>query len=114
MSGARKLVSNLLALGLCCGLLACASGNQGGETGPSAMSAETRLNVAQAAEAAGDQDLALSMYVTAATNAPTDAPLQLRAADALARHGQYAQAQQLLHAALAKSPKQRDLMRGRA
>ena len=101
----------LAAFALCCGLLACASKESAGPDA-TAMSSESRLNVAEAAEAAGDQDLALSMYLTAATKSPDDASLQLRAADALARHGQFAQAQQLLRAALARSPDQRDLARG--
>ncbi len=108
----RAFTAKLLALGLCSGLLACGTNNQASETGSPGLSPESRLSVAEAAEAAGDQDLALSMYVSAATNAPSDVPLQLRAADALARHGQFAQAQQLLHTALAKSPNQRDLTRG--
>ena len=107
----RHSLAKFLLLGLCSGLFACASNNQAGRTESAGLTPDARLSVAEAAEAAGDQDLALSMYVTAATNAPTDVAMQLRATDALARHGQYAQAEQLLHAALAKSPDQRELTR---
>jgi Flp pilus assembly protein TadD len=106
------ILRTAISLVLCAGLLGCAANKPTTEAGAPALSSESRLSVAEAAEQAGDHDLALSMYVSAATAAPTDVPLQLRTADALARSGQFAQAEQLLRAALAKSPDQRELTRG--
>jgi Flp pilus assembly protein TadD len=106
----------LLPLALCLALLACAPMRD--EAGPSrsttSLTADEKLRVAEAAEAGGDGDLALSMYLAAAQSAPSDVPLQLRCADALARHGQYLRARQLLAERLRANPGQVDLTKGLA
>jgi len=75
------------------------------------FTADARLRVAEAADAAGDDNLAVTMYVTAAERAPADTTLQLRAADALARNGKVAQATDLLVERLREHPGQPDLAR---
>ena len=72
---------------------------------------DTRLKVAEAAEAAGDDQLANAMYSTLATSAPQDAGLQLRSARALMRNGKLAQARDALSAALENNPGNDDLIR---
>ncbi len=68
-------------LGLCLSVAGCASGDTADQPN---LTPQARLRVAEAAEAAGNTDLALSMYTAAADAAPDDIPLQLRCADALA------------------------------
>ena len=106
----------LLPLALCWALLACASmRDEAGSSGSTTnLNENEKLRVAEAAEAGGDADLALSMYLAAAQSAPSDVPLQLRCADALARHGKYQQARQLLVDRLRTNPGQRDLTKGLA
>jgi Flp pilus assembly protein TadD len=81
---------------------------------PSDLTADARLRVAEAADAAGDDNLAMSMYVTAAEKAPADIAVQLRAADALARSGYLGQAIELLTKRLKAQPGQPDLTRALA
>ncbi len=103
----------LLPLTMCCALLACASAkDDAGGPGSSNLPADSKLRVAEAAEAGGNRELALSMYVAAAQSAPSDVSLQLRCADALMRYGQYPQAKQLLVERLKADPGQVELMRG--
>jgi Flp pilus assembly protein TadD len=78
------------------------------------MDAEQRLRVADAAEASGDRELALSMYQAAADGAPNDAAPQLRCATGLARNGKPGAAKELLASRLAAHPYDSDLLRGLA
>ena len=72
------------------------------------------MQVAAAAEASGDKDLAISMYAAAAAGQPSNLDLQLRYADALVRSNKVAQAQQLLTEKLRASPHQERLIRALA
>lgn len=66
----------------------------------------SRMRVASAAESAGQQDVALSMYAAAASAAPSDAETQARYAAALGRAGMMAEAEQVLARALQQSPRE--------
>jgi Flp pilus assembly protein TadD len=109
----RLLASFLLRLsvGLCVGLTACASV---GVHHQRTLTTEARLHVAEAAEASGDSERAISMYAEAASSDPGNIALQLRCADALARDGKIAQARQILAERLRRSPGQPDLTRALA
>jgi Flp pilus assembly protein TadD len=100
-----------LSVGACGALTACASVNTRHE---SALTSEARLQVAGAADAAGNNDLAISMYTAAAANEPSNIDLQLRCADALARSGKITQARQLLTERLRINHAQPDLIRALA
>ena len=100
-----------LALSMTCALAACAMDDASRRT---TMSADTRLQVAEAVEASGDSDLAISMYSTAAAADPGNIELQLRCADALARKGRISEARQLLDDRLRANPGQPDLTRALA
>jgi Flp pilus assembly protein TadD len=102
---ARRL-AGLFSATACCVLAACANFEQDGSLTP-----DSRLQVAEAAEASGDHQLALSMYMTAAESAPGNITVQLRAADALARGGKVQQAKDLLKQRLKDRPDQPDLTR---
>ncbi len=78
------------------------------------MSAEARLQVAEAADSSGDSELAISMYTAAAASEPGNTSLQLRCADALARRGKIDEARKLLAERLRTSPGQPDLVRALA
>jgi Flp pilus assembly protein TadD len=78
------------------------------------MSAEARLQVAEAAESSGDSELALSMYTAAAESEPANIILQLRCADALARRGKIEEARKLLAGRLRTQSGQPDLTRALA
>ena len=80
----------------------------------STLTTEARLQVAEAADASGDSDLAISMYIAAAANNPANIELQLRCADALARSGKVAQARQILTESLRANHGQIDLIRALA
>jgi Flp pilus assembly protein TadD len=97
-----------LSVGACSTLVACTSID--GQRRPT-LSAEARLEVAEAADAAGDSDLAISMYTAAAAREPSNIDLQLRCADALARNGKVDQARALLTERLRTSSRQPDLIR---
>jgi Flp pilus assembly protein TadD len=100
-----------LAVGACCVLSACTSvGTQHQAT----MSADARLQVAEAAEQSGDNALAISMYTAAAASEPSNIGLQLRCADALARRGKIDEARTLLAERLRAQPGQPDLTRALA
>jgi Flp pilus assembly protein TadD len=112
-SGVRAPVGILLRLSVCacCALSACASINA--QRQPT-MSAEARLQVAEAADSSGDTELAISMYTAAAASEPANTNLQLRCADALARRGKIDEARKLLAERLRTSPGQPDLVRALA
>jgi Flp pilus assembly protein TadD len=78
------------------------------------MSADARLQVAEAAESSGDSELAISMYTAAAASEPANTNLQLRCADALARRGKIDEARKLLAERLRAYPGQPDLVRALA
>jgi len=78
------------------------------------MSADARLQVAEAADASGDAELAISMYTAAAASEPANTNLQLRCADALARRGKIDAARKLLAERLRAYPGQPDLVRALA
>ncbi len=80
----------------------------------SQLSADSRLHVADAAAAAGDDDLAASLYAAAAANAPHDTAVQLRAAAALAKVGKISQPRQVLARRLQAAPDDLDAVRARA
>jgi Flp pilus assembly protein TadD len=104
----ERWLARMLSASACCVLAACGSSQQ---RQPVNLTPDTRLQVAEAAEAAGEKELALSMYVTAATSAPDNIALQLRCVDALARAGKIDQARALLTDRLKATAKQPDLMR---
>jgi Flp pilus assembly protein TadD len=108
MSLVRLIV---LPLAVCCALAGCVAGN--GRHDPT-LSAEARLRVAEAADAAGDTDLALTMYAAAAANDPSNINVQIRAADALARAGKIEQARQILADRLRTGRREPALMRALA
>ncbi len=107
----RILSLTVPSVGLCCVLTACALVNP--QRQPT-WSAETRIQVAEAAAASGDSELAISMYYAAAESAPDNVGLQLRCADALARRGKIAEARELLSKRLQTNPGQPDLTRALA
>jgi Flp pilus assembly protein TadD len=93
---------------LCCVLAACVSK---GPLQRTTLTPEARLQVAEAADAAGDSDLAISMYTAAVADNPGNIGLQLRCADALARKGRIGEARDLLADRLRAQPGQPDLTR---
>ena len=99
------------SIGVCAALMACAPVDIRRKP---TLSTEARLQVAQAADASGDSDLAISMYTAAAAAEPTNITLQLRCADALARSGKTKQARQMLTERLRSRPGQPDLTRALA
>jgi Flp pilus assembly protein TadD len=100
-----------LAVCACCALSACTAINA--QRQPT-MSADARLQVAEAADSSGDSELAISMYTAAAASEPANTTLQLRCADALARRGKIDEARKLLAARLRTYPGQPDLTRALA
>jgi Flp pilus assembly protein TadD len=105
-SGRRRWgLSALAALALA----GCASGevSQGGIRNSDAAA---RVRVAQAAEASGQPDVALSMYAAASSAAPNEAEVQAQYAAALARNGQLQEAEQLLAGKLERAPRQTRLL----
>jgi Flp pilus assembly protein TadD len=100
-----------LSVAACAGLTACASLDRHHQP---PLTTEARLQVAEAATASGDRDLALSMYTAAAASEPSNVSLQLRCANALAENGKISQAQQMLTERLRAHPRQPDLMRALA
>ncbi len=78
------------------------------------LNADARLRLADAAAAAGNDELAGSLYAAAAANAPNDTAVQLRAAAALAKAGHVAQARQVLAARLRANPHDAEAIRARA
>jgi Flp pilus assembly protein TadD len=109
----RASVGILLRLSVCtcCALSACAAIDA--QRKPE-LSTDARLQVAAAADASGNSELALSMYMTAAASAPDNIDLQVRCADALARQGKIDEARRLLGERLRARPGQPDLTRALA
>jgi Flp pilus assembly protein TadD len=101
----------LLSVGASIALTACSSVDARRDT---KMSSAARLQVAASADAAGDSDLAISMYTAAAASEPDNIDLQMRCADALVRGGKVEQARQLLTERLRNSHGQPDLTRALA
>lgn len=66
--------------------------------------ADSRLNVARAAEASGQLDVALSMYGSAAAAEPGRPELQAAFAGALARAGNIGDAEEVLNRAIGNAP----------
>jgi Flp pilus assembly protein TadD len=100
-----------LSVGACGALTACASVDNRRD---SALTPEARLQVAEAADSAGNNDLAISMYTAAAAKEPLNIDLQLRCADALTRSGRITQARQFLAERLRANAGQPDLLRALA
>ncbi len=76
------------------------------------MSGEARERIAEAAEASGDHELALSMYAAASADAPANSKFRLRYADMLLRGGQIGPARDLLTQGLATASDPVDIRRG--
>lgn len=95
----------------CTVLTACASFGPKHQT---ALTAEDALQVATEAEASGNNELAMSMYVEAATREPDNVEVQLRCADGLARGGKISQARQLITERLRANPSNPELIRALA
>ena len=110
----RRLAGRLLRLsvGACATLAACTSINT--TQRPPALSTDARLQVAAAADASGDGELAIAMYAAAAASNPSNVALQLRCADALARYGKVAEAHRSLTEQAAANSGQPDLIRALA
>jgi Flp pilus assembly protein TadD len=108
MRGFRLVVLSLAACGV---LNACAFNDSKRQP---KLSAETRLQVAEAADAAGNTELAIAMYAAAADIEPDNIALQMRCADALARSGKVARARQLLTERLRTRSGQPELLRALA
>jgi Flp pilus assembly protein TadD len=100
-----------LSVAVCSALVACTSIDAQRR---STLNTEVQLRVAEAAAAAGDSDLAISMYTGAAANEPSNIALQLRCADVLARSGKIEQAREMLRERLRTSNRQPDLIRALA
>lgn len=100
-----------LSVGACAALTACASIDTPRKP---ALTTEVQLQVAQAADASGDSDLAIAMYTAAAASEPSNVTLQLRCADILSRSGKTTQARQMLTERLRSNPNQPDLIRALA
>lgn len=75
------------------------------------LTTDSRMHVAEVAEAGGDTDTALSMYSAAVRNDPKSPSAQIGYARALARQGRLEQARQSLQLALKAAPTQPDLQR---
>jgi Flp pilus assembly protein TadD len=95
-----KIVLALAAAGWL--LAGCAAQQGSGQQG--SMNAEERLRLAAAAEASGDRDMAVSMYASAASEAPGNTPTQLRCAEGMARNGKIEDAAALLSRRLKSAP----------
>ena len=106
-----RSTSLLLPVAVCAALSACAMVDSRRQP---TLTTQARLQVAAAADASGNNDLAISMYTEAAANEPGNVELQLRCADALTRAGKIDEARQLLSARLRTNPRQPELMRALA
>jgi Flp pilus assembly protein TadD len=110
-SGLRFMSLPIVAA--CALLSACASpssstaGQKAGQ-----MSGEARERIAEAAEASGDDELALSMYAAASADAPANSKFRLRYADILLRSGKIGPARDLLTQGLATASDPVEIRRG--
>ena len=93
-------------------LVACNAPSQSADRG--SMDPDARLRLAEAAQASGDAELAVSMYQAAAAAAPDNINLQLRCATGLSRNGRTSAARDLLIQRLKAHPRDSDLLRGLA
>jgi Flp pilus assembly protein TadD len=94
---------------LAASLLAACASREG--QAPSSVGPESRLRVAEAAEAAGERDMAVSMYMDAANAAPADDATVIKAAQGLARNGSPQSAIALLARRLKAEPGNTGLLR---
>jgi len=101
-------LSQILGLPVLLGLGGC--GMFGGERSPEVTNA-ARLNIAMAAEAAGDNQMALQIYATALAKDPSDTKAAVQYARALVNNRQVGLARELLSRQLAARPGQPDLSR---
>lgn len=85
-------------------LAACAS-NSANQDGIRNTDAASRVRVAMAAEAAGQPDVAVSMFAAAASTAPDEPEVQARYAAALSRNGQAQEAEQVIARGLERRPR---------
>lgn len=100
-----RLLSGIAAMAFLAGC--AATPKDSGE----ALTAQTKLKVAAAAEGSGNQDMAASMYTAAAQEAPGSDSIQLSAAEGLARNGKFNDAASLLTARLKAEPDNAELLR---
>lgn len=107
----RSIRCVIISVAACGALAACASSDSKRQP---KLTAESRVQVAEAADAAGNSDLAIAMYTAAAESEPANIALQLRCADALARSGKIGQARQLLAERLRTQSGQPELLRALA
>jgi Flp pilus assembly protein TadD len=93
---------NVICLTLILGLNACGPA----PTSSTSLTGQARVRVGDAAETSGDSALAASMYAQASSEAPHDAAIQLRYANALMNAGQITQARDVLlkHIPLVSQP----------
>lgn len=103
-----KLTSVTVAAACTWLLAGCSGQHQGSQH---SMGAEARLRVADAAEASGDRQTALSMYAASSNDAPNDTTVQLRAAEGMARNGGLQDASTLLSRRLQATPNDPELLR---
>ncbi len=110
----------LLLVLACCGPIGCSNGGANADratqqtTEAAALNADTRLRLAEAAEAGGDQSLAARLYGNVHLAPGSSVDLQLKVADGLARNGRIAGAEEVLKQALQANPTQPDLLRALA
>lgn len=103
--------AGLAASGLCLMVAGCATRNLTANSSGQ-ISAGEREQIAAAAAASGNEQLALSVYAKAAAAAPRDAGVQLRYADLLARTGQIGAARAVLTKSLRQGADPVDIRRG--
>ncbi|HET6606510.1 MAG TPA: tetratricopeptide repeat protein [Rhodopila sp.] len=94
---------------LCCAgalalLAGCAAPGHDGAGSEAAMTAQSKLRLAKAAEDTGNHDMAAAMYGAAAAAAPGNNDVQLHAAEGLARNGKLPEAETLLDKRLQAAP----------
>jgi Flp pilus assembly protein TadD len=105
----RAWKTALMSAVACCVLASCGASTV--HDPKAGMNAESRLRVAEAAEASGDRELAVSMFQAAAAQAPSDNDVQLRCAEGLARSGQLDQASAILARSVKAGGHQPELLR---
>lgn len=99
----------LVAACACGWLTGCAVRPEAGASG--GLTASSRLNVAAAAEEAGDRQTAAGMYLAAANEAETDAAVQVRCGEGLVRLGRLDDAQALLDSRIKGGMRDGDVLR---
>jgi Flp pilus assembly protein TadD len=106
---ARLRSKIVLTAAACCLLAGCSIFR--GDNKEKSLTAESRLDVAAAAEESGDKQTAASMYFAAAAQAPSDSAIQLRCAEGLARNGKMDDAEVLLARRLKTAPGDGNVLR---